>query len=633
MPQKTPFKDKFQYWLDNQFSRGTGALILWLGVASLLLIFIAGAVVSLLGIAPEGGERLTFTDGAWMSLMRTLDAGTMGGDAGWGFRIIMFLVTLGGVFVISTLIGVLTSAVEARLEDLRKGRSRVLESGHIVILGWNQQVFTIIRELVTANENQKQSCIVIMGDKDKVEMEDAIRDRVGDTGKTRVVCRSGSCMDVYDLKLVSLNTARTIIILSPESDEPDTEVIKTVLAVTNHPERQSDRKFHIVAQIYDPKNMTSARVVGNGEVEWIIAGDFIARVIAQTCRQSGLSVVYTELLDFGGDEIYLMPVPAPLAGKPFSDSLLAFETNSVMGYVPANGTPQLQPPMDTILTSEDQLIVVAEDDDKIVYQPNTRIESEKMNGKNQDVHQPERTLILGWNRRAARILMEMDAYVAPGSSVVVAADEDSVEKYRSRCCHGMRNQTITFQPAEITDRQTLEELNPGSFDHIILLCYSDNLPPQQADAHTLIVLLHLRDIAEKQGAHYSIVSEMLDIRNRNLADVTRADDFIVSDKLVSLMTAQVAENPHLNLVFEDLFDPEGSEVYLKPAELYVKLGVPMTYATVVAAAKQRGEVALGYRLVKDARDASAAYGVHVNPAKSTEVSFHAGDRVIVLANE
>lgn len=147
------------------------------------------------------------------------------------------------------------------------------------------------------------------------------------------------------------------------------------------------------------------------------------------------------------------------------------------------------------------------------------------------------------------------------------------------------------------------------------------------------MLLHLRDIAEKQGAHYSIVSEMLDIRNRNLADVTRADDFIVSDKLVSLMTAQVAENPHLNLVFADLFDPEGSEVYLKPAELYVKLGVPMTYATVVEAAKQRGEVALGYRLVKDARDASAAYGVHVNPAKSTEVAFHTGDRVIVLAND
>ena len=38
---------------------------------------------------------------------------------------------------------------------------------------------------------------------------------------------------------------------------------------------------------------------------------------------------------------------------------------------------------------------------------------------------------------------------------------------------------------------------------------------------------------------------MLDVRNRELAEVTQADDFIVSDKLVSLMLAQVSENKDL----------------------------------------------------------------------------------------
>ena len=50
---------------------------------------------------------------------------------------------------------------------------------------------------------------------------------------------------------------------------------------------------------------------------------------------------------------------------------------------------------------------------------------------------------------------------------------------------------------------------------------------------------------------------MLDLRNRELAEVTQADDFIVSDQLISLMLAQVAENKHLNAVFADLFDPRG----------------------------------------------------------------------------
>ena len=46
---------------------------------------------------------------------------------------------------------------------------------------------------------------------------------------------------------------------------------------------------------------------------------------------------------------------------------------------------------------------------------------------------------------------------------------------------------------------------------------------------------------------------MPDVRNRQLAEVTRADDFIVSDSLVSLLLSQIAENRDLNAVFGDLF--------------------------------------------------------------------------------
>ena len=46
----------------------------------------------------------------------------------------------------------------------------------------------------------------------------------------------------------------------------------------------------------------------------LYTGDLIARVTAQTSRQSGLSVVYTELLNYGGDEIYFKEEPG-LVGK------------------------------------------------------------------------------------------------------------------------------------------------------------------------------------------------------------------------------------------------------------------------------------------------------------------------------
>ncbi len=50
-------------------------------------------------------------------------------------------------------------------------------------------------------------------------------------------------------------------------------------------------------------------------VQPVLTNDLIARVVAQTSRQSGLSVVYTELMNFSGDEIYFTDLPASLVGQ------------------------------------------------------------------------------------------------------------------------------------------------------------------------------------------------------------------------------------------------------------------------------------------------------------------------------
>jgi hypothetical protein len=143
--------------------------------------------------------------------------------------------------------------------------------------------------------------------------------------------------------------------------------------------------------------------------------------------------------------------------------------------------------------------------------------------------------------------------------------------------------------------------------------------------------LHLREIASQTSQSFSIVSEMLDDRNRQLAEITRADDFIVSDQLVSLLMAQISENKELWAVFEQLFDPEGSELYLKPAGEYVDLGKPLSFCTVVEAARRRDEVAVGYRVKSEAANPQKSYGLHLNPDKSQRITFTQGDKMVLLA--
>ena len=92
--KKPTLKQRFQYWFDNFMSRGTIALIGGLAVLSLIVIFIAAAIVRIGRIPVDGDNVPSFGEAAWMSLMRAMDAGNVGGDAGIGLRFVMFAVTL-----------------------------------------------------------------------------------------------------------------------------------------------------------------------------------------------------------------------------------------------------------------------------------------------------------------------------------------------------------------------------------------------------------------------------------------------------------------------------------------------------------------------------------------------------------
>ena len=628
------FKQRFGYWFDNMMAKGTPAMIVLLALASFILIFIAGLTLVIFGIRPAGETEMGLGEAIWASLMRTLDPGTMGGDLGTGFRGVMLAVTVGGIFIVSALIGVLNSGLEEQLERLRKGRSRVLENSHTLILGWSPQIFTIISELMIANENQTNARIVVLANRDKVDMEAQIHERVEEKGSTRVIVRSGSPIDLNDLELGSPHTARSIIVLPPESDDPDAYVIKTVLALTNNPNRHQE-PYHIITQIRNRKNIDVVKMIGaNDKVFPLLTGDLIARVVAQTSRQSGLSLVYTELMNFGGDEIYFKQEPS-LSGKTFGEALLAYEDSMVMGLRKVDGRILLNPPMDTRVEPGDYLFALSEDDDTILLSglANVPIEESLIRSESRAQKRgPERTLIVGWNLSAGIIVQELDAYVANGSQVTILADDGRAREAIKACEKNLKNQKLTFVPGDTTNRELLDSLNIMEYNHVIVLAAS-GLETQEADARTLVTLLHLRDIVAKDETPFSIVSEMLDLRNRELAEVAQVDDFIVSEHLISLMLAQLSEDDDLFDVFQDIFDPEGAEIYLKPVKDYVETGQPLTFYTVVEASRRRGETALGYRINAEANHAEKNYGVHTNPRKSDKVSFAAEDRIIVVAEE
>jgi len=637
------FKQKNKYYFDNFVSKGPVRILIGLGVVSLLLVFLIAAISWLLGMAP--GKNIF--ELIWMSLMATFQSNSVPFESGEGmgvsinYIIPMILVTLLGFFVVSIVIGAISNGIQNKIEQMRKGRTLVIEKNHTIILGWSEQIFTIISEIIlTAADNRKKYCVVIMGNKDKVEMEEAIKDKVGSTGRVKVVCRQGSPNEITDLKIVNLNTSKSIIIISPDDcADPDSSIIKTILAITKSPDRRQE-PFNIIAQIRDPQKAVVAKIVGKDEVEIVLVGELISKIMAQTCRQYGLSIVYTELLDFGGVEIYFKDEPS-LKGLTFAETLFKYEDSIVIGlFNEKNNTTILNPPMDTVIKEDDQMIIISESILTVI--PSGKKESEYqidhtviLDKKNAPLP-PEKTLILGWNWITTKIIKELGNYLPENSSLTVIAEQSGgAEMISVECEKTFQNIRIEFRNKNITDRKVLDELIAENYDHVIILCY-DKLPPQEADAKTLVTLLHLRDIKEITGKNFSIVSEMLDIRNRNLAEAAKVNDFVVSDKLISLILTQLSENKNLNAVFDSLFNPEGSEIYLKPASDFVKLNTEVNFYTVTQSAASRGEIAIGYKIEALSDELSEdnpekGRGVIIDPPKSNTVTFTEQDRIIVLA--
>lgn len=613
---KPGFKQKLSYQFDNVMSKGTIALVILLFLITAVVVVIAGILGALLNKDIGTGVSM------WQSLMHAIDAGNLAGDdtGNIGFVILMSVVTICGLFVTSVLIGIINSGFEQKLYSLRKGSSKVIETGHTVVIGFNDGVYTILSELIEAGANQKKNCIVVLGEQNKEEMEDAINSQIKDLKSTRIICKSGKLTESFLLDRASLETSKSIII----NQDDDFSVIKVILATINYlkSKKAFDKDLHITSMIHNKENLEAAVIAGEGKAEILHFKDALSRIIAHTCRQPGLSLVLTEFFDFGGDEFYFENFPE-LAGKTFGDILNLFECSTVVG-LDHNGQVMLNPPMDTVLLPEDSVIHLAEDDHTSTPRPyaasiDFSAESSAIIAPDEEDH----LLVLGYNDYLLDILMEIDHYARKGTVITVAGTEmpafTDTDQY----------QNIEVNPTEcdIYSRANLEALLQNANNNILLLsdleCSSD-----EADAKTLLLLIQLRDIEKKTNRDFNLTSEMRSVGNQKLAKVANVNDFVVGSTITNLIITQVSENRKLALLFEDLLDADGSELYMKKACRYVKPDVETDFYTLTEIAKKRNELVVGYK-----KATPEGLFIKTNPRKSERVSFQPDDYMIVIAQD
>ncbi len=622
-------RQRLRYRFDNALSRGVWVVLLWLGALAAFFFLVIALVISVTGIGP-GDERTTLGEGLWLALTRSLDSGTFSGDEGLRFRLIMLVVTLAGIFLAATIIGLISSGIDSRVESLRRGKSMVIEHGHTVIVGRSDKLPAIIAELVEANLSERGKAIVVLSADDTVEVTEEIRGVVTDLKTSRLVVRSGIPTRLNDLAQVNPQSAKSIIVLrSP--DQSDAQVVKIVLALAALSPGLAG--LTVVAEIDDEPTGAALRSAVGPCLITVTPRDIIARIGAQVSRAAGLGAIYQELLDFDGDEMYATPVTSAWLGRCFGELLLASSGATIIGIRHEDGRVALNPPSETVLVPGDHAIGIAEDDStfQLDVAPVAWAPADERRWAETDKAR-ERTLLVGWSDLAPLIAQEIDGHVAPESElhVLVLGSQHDVSAVGAGL--HLSAQALVVHEGDPISRPDVERvLGSGPFDHIMLLSERESFDMDEADARTLLALMHVRGLTSLSGGSENIVAELLDPNDVQLGGGPSAtSDFIVSQKLISLLMAQLSESPHLADVFADLFDADGAVIAMHPIERYLPFG-EATFADIVTAAREWGVVAIGYKAAAAAADPrSIGGGIRVNPPKAQRIPFIEGDLVVVI---
>ncbi|KAL5567346.1 hypothetical protein UlMin_030510 [Ulmus minor] len=621
--EEAPLKKKIAYTVDVCFSVYPYAKLLALLFATMFLIGFGG-------LALYAVNTNSFAEALWLSWTFVADSGNHADTEGIGPRIVSVSISSGGMLIFAMMLGLVSDAISEKVDSLRKGKSEVIERNHILILGWSDKLGSLLKQLAIANKSIGGGVVVVLAERDKEEMELDIAKLEFDFMGTSVICRSGSPLILADLKKVSVSKARAIIVLASDenADQSDARALRVVLSLTGVKE---GLRGHVVVELSDLDNEPLVKLVGGELIETVVAHDVIGRLMIQCALQPGLAQIWEDILGFENAEFYIKRWPQ-LDGLRFQDVLISFPDAVPCGVKVASegGKINLNPDDNYVLKEGDEVLVIAEDDDTYAPGPLPKVNRGSCPKIFAPPKYPERILFCGWRRDIDDMIMVLEAFLPPVSELWMFNEVPEKERERKLTDGGLdianlTNIKLVHREGNAVIRRHLENLPLETFDSILILA-DESLEDSvvHSDSRSLATLLLIRDIQSKrlpdkdtkstswrlsgfshsswiremqQASHKSIIiSEILDSRTRNLVSVSRISDYVLSNELVSMALAMVAEDKQINRVLEELFAEEGNEMYIKPAEFYLFDQEELCFYDIMIRARQRQEIVIGYRL-------------------------------------
>jgi len=641
-----------QYKFDNLMSKGgisilTGLLML-IVVSLCFLVLLRVAVSTIMPDQTVAGVP----DMLWRSFTQITDAGSLESDENSNYlnKFMGIVTILIGLVFFSALIAFINNWFLAKMISLRKGKSAVIERGHTLILGFGIQVIEIIEQLLIANKSQKKN-IVVLAKTDKVKMDDILSEAIKSRRRSRITTRSGDISNTKFIKNMSVSNAQSIIILNEASvadlpvvrNKGDAKVLEAIIAVVTS--TADDYLPPVVAQLHASKTSKLAENIAPGKITVIDTNNILARILVYTSLNHGLAFVYSHLVGFSGDGIFIKKMKHGWMNHSFGKLQFHFIRSILLGFRTPAGNIILNPQADYLPDNHDEGIFLAESYAAIRYYRKQVITpvGQKFFMKKSSIIL-EKQLVVGWNSKIRVIIDEYINAMRDGSAIdiVVKAPDDAMKS----CIQSVQDVSKTIKvhliDGDIHDPDFLSGFKLLEYNNIVILAEESN-SVEEVDMKTISRLLEFRDYFKKLKntdpnalvtgvAKTKLVTEVIDSEKADIFFEAGAKDFLIPHKFVSEIIAQISQQPELKQIYDEIINTWGCELYLKPVFLFFsEIPITVNFADCMLAAQVRGEICIGVKISTKGTDMNK-HGLYMPADKNIVFHLHETDSLVTLSD-